>query len=251
MKFVHLSQIESKIARLVVNRPEVRNALHWEAMAEFSEAITTLKQEPDIRVLLVEGTGKAFISGADLGLVASLDGPEDGERLSKTMGDVLEEMQHLPLITIALINGPARGGGAEIAVSCDLRLMSKEATIGFVQTGLGLIPGWGGGHRLFGLVGYAKALEYLASARIITAEEALRDGLVNGTFSKGELDAQALALARQISGNDLQAVRSVKEMLRGWEQDQANSRLLEERRRFVELWDRQERRDIFNKITNK
>jgi enoyl-CoA hydratase len=245
MDYIQYSLVEDHIARLVVNRPEVRNALHWEAMEEFSHVIQSLEDDPEVRVLLISGAGKAFISGADLGLVSSLTTREEGERLSTVMGETLAEMRQLPIITIAEIDGPARGGGAEIAVSCDLRFMTASATIAFVQTSLGLIPGWGGAHRLFNLVGYAKGLEYLASARVISAEEAMQAGLVNGVFSDDEMRDGMLSTARQIAANSWEAVKAIKELYLHWEGSGAGHRRNEECERFLDLWERDERREIF------
>jgi enoyl-CoA hydratase len=249
MEFIQVSKIDQMIARLEVRRPEVRNALHWEAMAEFSEAIKSLGEDPDVRVLLISGEGKAFISGADLGLVKSLRGRAEGERLSREMGDALALMRSLPTITIAVIDGPARGGGAEIAVSCDLRIMSENATIGFVQTSLGLIPGWGGANRLFSLVGYSRCLEYLSTARVITAEEALRVGLVNDVFPNQDLEERVLTLAKKICANDWEAVKTTKTMLMHWETDTEDQRRSFERENFVNLWDGEARRSIFKNLS--
>jgi enoyl-CoA hydratase len=182
-------------------------------------------------------------------LVSTLETREDGERLSKQMGETLAEMRALPVISIAVIDGPARGGGAEVAVSCDLRLMSSSATIAFVQTSLGLIPGWGGAHHLYHLVGYAKGIEYLASARVIEANEALQVGLVNAVFPEDQLHAEALNLSREIAANSWDAVRAVKETFLVWEGGSQEAARFSERERFAALWDREERRDIFAKLT--
>jgi enoyl-CoA hydratase len=248
MKYIRFERIDRHIAKLVVNRPEVRNALNWEAMDEFSQVIQAVGRDPDVRVLLISGAGGAFISGADLGLLNSLDTREEAERLSRIMGEALAELRALPLISIAVIDGPARGGGAETAVSCDLRFMSADATIAFVHTSLGLIPGWGGAHRLYGLVGYAKGLEYLASARVIGAEEALRVGLVNDIFAGSELQLQVLAFAERVASNDWEAVKTIKELYSRWSPEDAAEKRLLEREKFIYLWDREERRDIFKRL---
>jgi enoyl-CoA hydratase len=251
MQFIELKMIDPHIANLKVNRPEVRNALHWEAMNEFSQVIEGLKSDPDVRVLLIGGAGKAFISGADLGLVNTLDTKEEGERLATLMGEALAEMRSLPLLTIALIDGPARGGGAEIAVSCDFRFITTGATIGFVQTSLGLIPGWGGANRLFDLVGYSKALEFLATAKVIDAEEALRVGLVNAVFADEDIKRETLDFARQVTANSWPAIKSLKELFLVWETDGTGRHRLSERAKFIKLWTQDERREKIAKIMEK
>lgn len=244
MNFVQFEVIENHIARLMVNRPEVRNALHWEAMDEFAHIIQSLKTEPEIRVLLISGAGSAFISGADLGMVGLLQTREEGERLSAVMGEALADMRRLPLITAAVIDGPARGGGAEIAMSCDLRYMSTNATIAFVQTSLGLIPGWGGASRLFNLVGYSRGMEYLSTGKVIGCDEAQRVGMVNDVFSMEELEDGVFSIARKISSNSWEAVKTIKALFLHWEGDGAGHRRFEERERFLQLWERDERQEL-------
>lgn len=248
MKYVGLEQISPEISKLIVKRPEVRNALNWQAMEEFSQVIDQLKTERETRLLLIGGEGKAFISGADLGLVSKLDTAEEGERLASLMGETLAELRTLPMVTIAMIDGPARGGGAEIAVSCDLRFMASTATIGFVQTSLGLAPGWGGAHRLFDLVGYSKALEFLASARTINAEEALTVGLVNGVFPDPEYEIELLAFCQKVVENSAAAILKLKELFLKWEAVGGRDRRFAERELFLELWSTDERSEKIEQI---
>ncbi|MEN8242810.1 MAG: enoyl-CoA hydratase/isomerase family protein [Chloroflexota bacterium] len=248
MKFIIYEQITPQIARLTVNRPEMRNALNWQAMEEFSQVIRRLKTDEEVRVLLIGGAGKAFISGADLGLVSSLDTKEDGKRLAVEMGKTLAEMRNLPILTIAMIDGHARGGGAEIAVACDFRFISDQATIGFVHSSLGLIPGWGGAHRLFDLVGYSNGLEYISSAKAIDAEEALRVGLVNAVFPEDAFEQKVLAFSNQVTENSWMAIKATKELFLSWEQAGHTERGFAERARFMELWSQDERRERFDKI---
>lgn len=246
LNHIEFEMLDEHIARMVVNRQSVRNALNWEAMEEFGLILKSIRSSTEIRVVLITGAGEAFISGADLRMVSSLDSSrEAGERLSSKMGEVLAEFRRLPVISIAVVNGPARGGGAEIAVSCDIRLMSSSASIGFVQTSLGLIPGWGGASRLFSLVGYARALEFIATGRVIEAEEALRVGLVNAVHLEDELNEKAFGLAGMISKNSWEAVRAVKSLLLDWESDEIEQRRLAEREVFLDLWQREEREKIF------
>ena len=252
MKYLKYEQINNQVVRLTVNRPDVRNALNWQAMDELSQVIQRLKTDNQIRVLLVGGEGKAFISGADLGLVSRLDTSEEGERLAATMGETLAEMRELPLLTIAMIDGPARGGGAEIAVACDIRFMSAAATIGFVHTSLGLIPGWGGANRLYSLVGYSIALEYLASAKAICADEALQVGLVNAVFPEQDFEREVYDYVETVIKNSSAAIISLKELFLSWEQAGGDTeRRLAERARFLELWGKDQRREKIAKIVNK
>jgi enoyl-CoA hydratase/carnithine racemase len=130
------------------------------------------------------------------------------------MGRALSRLESLPCPTIAAIEGPARGGGVEIALACDLRVMSTEADLGLVQITLGLTPGWGAGQRLLRLVGYSRALEWLLIGRVLTAQEALAYGLANIGSSPRQALQEALELARKIASQPATAVQAIKRLLR-------------------------------------
>ena len=199
----------------------------------------------------ISGSGNGFISGADLKQLVEYSSRKDGVRLTTIMGNALNRLESLPAISIAVINGPARGGGAEIAVTCDLRLMSVDANIAFVHSKLGLIPGWGGGQRLYRIVGYAHALEILATARIIESEEAQRIGLVNRVILKEELDETAMGLAKQISSNSTESIKIIKRLFLQSSANTADEARKAEREAFIDLWDRDSRRKIFEKLKGK
>jgi enoyl-CoA hydratase/carnithine racemase len=112
------------------------------------------------------------------------------------------------------VNGPARGGGAEIALACDLRVLSANADLGFVQISMGLSPGWGGGQRLLRHVGYSHALEWLASGRILTAQEAFNYGLANRVTPEGEAINTATEIAQKIASQPPEVVKAIKYILR-------------------------------------
>ncbi len=212
---VTLEIIEHGIALLQVDRPEVRNALNWEDMQAFAAHIEEVHAMPDLRVLIVSGAGKAFISGGDLRVLRAFPAQADGLRLSRAMTAPLNRLEAVPCPVIAALNGPARGGGAEIALACDIRILSADADIGFVQVNLGLTPGWGAGQRLLRLVGYSLALQILAGGKILSASEALEIGLANQIAAPGEAFADALVLARLFAEKPPEAVKAVKRVLRG------------------------------------
>ncbi|MEX1247654.1 MAG: enoyl-CoA hydratase/isomerase family protein [Anaerolineales bacterium] len=208
-------QLESSgIATLAVNRPEVRNALDWEAMYAFSETLQRIDKSPDVRALIITGRGSTFIAGGDMKALASYDTRRDGLRVSRLMGKALERLRALPFPSIAAINGPARGGGAEIAAACDMRVMARDASIGFVQASLGIATGWGGARYLLHMIGYPKALELLATGRVLSGEEAEEIGLVNLLAAPGGAVDAAYELARQIAQHPVEAVRAAKRLLR-------------------------------------
>ncbi|HEY57096.1 MAG TPA: enoyl-CoA hydratase/isomerase family protein [Anaerolineae bacterium] len=224
------------IGLLEVRRPEVRNALDWQAMEAFGAAVEQAHREPALRVLVVTGQGQVFIAGGDLKVLAAYPNEEDGRHLSALMTGSLARLEALPVPTIAALNGPARGGGSEVALACDMRVMAANADLGFVQIRQALIPGWGGGQRLLRLVGYARAMEWLLTGRILTAEEALAVGLANRLAPAGKALEEALALAREIAAHPPQTVRAIKALLRAGTTLPPALAAAEEQRLFPPLW---------------
>lgn len=224
------------IGVLEVRRPQVRNALDWQAMEAFGAAVDQAYQEPDLRALVITGQGQAFVAGGDLKVLAAYPHEKDGRRLSTLMTQALARLEALPVPTIAALNGPARGGGSEVALACDLRVMAANADLGFVQIRQALIPGWGGGQRLLRLVGYARAMEWLLTGRILTADEALAVGLANRLAPAGKALEEALALAQEIVAQPPQTVRAVKALLRAGMTLPPALAAAEEQRLFPPLW---------------
>jgi enoyl-CoA hydratase len=224
------------IGQITIQRPEARNALTWQAMEEFSEAVDRAAATPDLRAVLVTGSGGAFCAGGDL---FELDGyltRLDGVRLSALMADALDRLEAIPVPTIAAIEGPALGGGAEIALACDLRVMADGASLGMMHVRLAISPAWGGGQRLLRLVGYARALEWLAAGRVFAASEALEAGLASRTAARGQALLEARALAELLAANDIGAVRVAKSIIRaGVSLPPAEAARLE-RDLFADLW---------------
>jgi len=130
------------------------------------------------------------------------------------MTNALNRLESLPCPVIAAINGPARGGGGEIALACDLRIVAENANLAFVQVTLGLSPGWGGGQRLLRMVGYSMALEWLLTGRVLSAQEMLSHGVANQIAPTGKALTQAIELAQGILENPPDAVEAVKRLLR-------------------------------------
>ena len=208
-------QVESsEIAILKVDRPQVRNALNWQAMEDFSSRVEDAHNLPGLRALIITGSKQAFIAGGDLKALADFPRAADGLRLSQGMSAALRRLEALPCPTIAGMNGPARGGGAEISLACDLRVMAQNADLGLVQVTLGLTPGWGAGQRLLRLVGYSQALELLTTGAVLSAEQALALGLANRLAPPGQALEEALELAHQIAKQPVEAVRAIKRLLR-------------------------------------
>jgi enoyl-CoA hydratase/carnithine racemase len=175
----------------------------------------------------------------------------DGLRLATIMGEALKRLEALPCPTVAAINGPARGGGAEIAIACDLRTIAEDADIGFVHTRIGIIPAWGGGQRLLRVVGFARALELITTGRVLSGKEAVVLGVANVLTPVGNALMQAKEICRQIASNPPAAVMAAKRALsygRALPQDEA---LEAERAEFPALWDTDFRRAAVNRFLTK
>lgn len=239
------------IGQLTVDRPQVRNALNWAAMQSFAESVAQAHTSPDLRALIVTGANGAFISGGDLSELRAHPSKADGAQLARIMGDALLHLSALPCPVIAAITGPARGGGAEVAMACDLRVMDAETSLAFVQAKLGLIPGWGGGQRLLQVAGYATALDLLATGRVVSAAEAYALRLVQRVAPTGTALTVAQELAATISTNPPDAVRAVKRVLQTGLQIPTAEALAYERAEFPALWASEFRQAAVEKFLGK
>lgn len=224
------------IGNLILNRPEALNALNWQGMELFQAHVREAGADGKLRALIVRGHGRAFCAGGDLFELHNYPTRTDGERLSAVMSDALQALESLACPSIAALEGPAMGGGAEIALACDLRVMAASATLGLMHVRLAITPAWGGATRLIRLVGYARALEWSAVGRVLSATEALEAGLANRLVPDGQSYEAALELARNISANDRAAVADMKRVLQAATREQGSRSGDLERQTFAERW---------------
>ena len=213
--FVRTESPEDGIRVITVDRPEKLNSLDAQVLEELTREVAAAESEETLRCLILTGAGeKAFIAGADIGELAKLT-PIEGREHSRRGQVLLDRIEHLPVPTIAAINGYAYGGGLELAMACALRVASENARMGLPETSLGIIPGYGGTQRLARHVGRARALELvLTSEKRLTASEAERIGLVNRVVPAGQALSAALEIARKIRANGPTACRYALEAIR-------------------------------------
>jgi enoyl-CoA hydratase len=181
-------------ALLTLERPEALNALSFHIIRDIGAAFDEVARTPDVRALLITGSGdRAFCAGADIKELRSrrLIEQKRGAELGQA---VFARLDTLPVASIALVNGYAFGGGAELAMACTFRLATPSAVFGLPEVKLGLIPGYGGTQRLPRLVGEARALEIIMTGRNVKADEAERIGLVNAVV-EGDLIEAGLEFA--------------------------------------------------------
>jgi enoyl-CoA hydratase len=223
-----LFEVSEQIARITFNRPNVLNALNRKTMDELGDCLKKVRADDAIRVLILTGAGeKAFIAGADINEL-SQQTPVNGREFTLYGQEIIHRLETLGRPTIAAINGFALGGGCEVALACTLRIASRNAKLGQPEVKLGIIPGYGGSQRLPRLCGKGVAHELILTGEMISADEALRVGLVNRVVEPGELLATAEAIAKKIIANAPFAVKYALEAVeRGMEMPQEEGLYLE------------------------
>ena len=216
------------VATVTIHRPAKRNALNMKMVEEIFYAFQTVQVDSSVKAVILTGSGeKAFAAGADINELILLDSVE-GQRCSQRGNEVLNFVENLGKPVIAAVNGAALGGGCELAMACTLRIASENARFGQPEVRLGLIPGYGGTHRLPRLVGKGRALEILLTGDTISAEEAFRIGLVNRVVPLAELLPAAQTLAGKITSNAPLAVRyAVEAVNKGMETSREQGMLVE------------------------
>ncbi|KAF4321623.1 hypothetical protein JM18_001885 [Phytophthora kernoviae] len=176
-----------KTAVIEIYNPSARNALSGKMMAELADIVAVLEVLEvcnKLNTVVIKGTGGWFCAGADLRVVEQELGSSDaGAVMGALMVDTLTRFRRLPLVSVAYIEGGAFGGGAELAIACDFRIIDSDAVIQFVQARMGVVPGWGGGARLYKVVGRQNALRLLCTAEKLSPERGLKIGLVDEIFS--------------------------------------------------------------------
>ncbi|HEY6357690.1 MAG TPA: enoyl-CoA hydratase-related protein [Vicinamibacterales bacterium] len=210
-----LVEQDGAVLVVTINRPKVLNALDARTLAELDEAFGEAARRDDVRVVVLTGAGeKSFVAGADINEL-SVQTPVGGREHARRGQALFNRIEHLGKPVIAAVNGFALGGGCELAMACTLRLASSAARFGQPEINLGLLPGYAGSQRLPRLVGRGRALELLLTGMQISAEEALRIGLVNRVVPAAELVTEARTLAQAIAAKAPIAVRYILEAVAG------------------------------------
>lgn len=181
-----LFTVQAGVLRVTLNRPEKRNPLSRAALAQLREVFEA-QRGAELSLAVLRGAGgRSFAAGGDLRDLEQVRTPEQARAMHALGTCALQAIRAFPVPVVAALNGVALGGGAELAVACDLRIAAAHARLGFVQGTLNIPTAWGGGHDLVALVGPACALELLGSARVLTAAQAQAAGLVEAVAAEGE-----------------------------------------------------------------
>ncbi|CUU50544.1 MULTISPECIES: enoyl-CoA hydratase-related protein [Clostridium] len=201
---------ENGISVICIDRPKSLNALNTQTLKELGQIINDISERKDIYTVIITGSGeKAFVAGADITEMKSKSAIE-GREMAKLAQKVFSNIENMPQVVIAAVNGYALGGGCELSMACDIRLASTNAKFGQPEVGLGIIPGFAGTQRLPRLVGKGIAKELIFTTDMIDAKEAYRIGLVNKVYEPEELMEKTIELAQKIMKKGLFAVSLAK-----------------------------------------
>lgn len=195
-------------ARIV--RPETMNAINFELMDELEGLLDDLERDDEIRLFILTGSDKNFISGGDLREFHQLDDVEGAKKMSARMISILNRIEQLDCWTLAAINGQTYGGGWEMMLYFDFRIASEAAKIGFTQGKFYLPPGWGGIHKLCNAIGREQALYWLATNKVIDAKTALNHGLVQEVVQEFAFDEKVHSLKEELTINDRAYISYIK-----------------------------------------
>lgn len=210
-----LCEVVDGVATVTVNRPEKLNALNGQTIGELDVCLADLAASVAARVVVLTGAGpKAFVAGADIGELADLSAAQ-AHTLARKGQALMDRIEHLGKPVIAAVNGFALGGGCELALACSFRWAADNARLGLPETGLGLIPGFGGTQRLARLIGRGQALEMILRGNIVPADDAMRMGLVNRVVPAAELAEAVAQVAREIATRSMLTLRCALQAVDG------------------------------------
>lgn len=209
-----LLTISHHIARIMLHNPPA-NVLNHSVLKELEQVLTDVQEDEYVRVVIVTGTGRFFCAGADINELAHLTTAHSGSEFAIRGQSLFSRIERSEKPMLAAINGPCIGGGLELALACHIRVAAAGATIGLPEIKLGLIPGFGGTQRLPRVVGASRAAEMILTGESLSAEEALRIGLVSRVVPTHELMAQAEAIATLIAARGKAAVEAALHAIRG------------------------------------
>lgn len=205
--------VEDKVEVLTISNPPA-NLLSRAVLTELRSFLDNLAKDPNAKALVITGAGSFFIVGADIKEISEVRGAAQGIQAASLGQAVFNQLEQLPIPTIAAINGHCLGGGNELAMACSIRIAGDRARIGQPEINLGIMPGFGGTQRLARLVGPSRALELNLTGDMINAQRAYEIGLINKVVPEADLLKQAVGLAKKIAGKSRPAVERILRVTR-------------------------------------
>lgn len=207
--------LDGAVATVTIHHPPA-NTLTPELLSELSQVVEAVAKDDAIKAVVLTGTGRFFVAGADIRLLVSISSSQEGESIALHGQAILNRIESLEKPVIAAINGVCLGGGLELALCCHIRLVAEGSRLGQPEINLGIMPGFGGTQRLPRIVGQSKALELILTGDSISAQEAKSLGLVSQVIPPEDLLRQAQGLARKMASQSLPALRaSLRAISRG------------------------------------
>jgi len=205
---------EKNLAWILLNRPNKLNAIDSATLDLLELALEELEADEEVRCILLKGVGdRAFSAGADISVFPTLSAKEAKETVSGKGQRILAKIRELSKPVVAVVNGYALGGGCELALACDFRIVSEKARFSQSEINLGLIPGWGGTQFLPRIIGATRAREMIMTGRMVDASEAYNIGLVNRVVPLEKLDEEAVKFADALASGPPKALAAAKHLL--------------------------------------
>ncbi|MDB4109545.1 enoyl-CoA hydratase/isomerase family protein [Porticoccaceae bacterium] len=205
--------------RVVINRPAKHNALSRNVLLGLSEAVSAIGANEDSRVIVLAGAGERyFAAGGDLKSLASVKDEAATVKMVEESRSALDAIRDCPVPVVAYLNGNAIGGGAELALSCDMRMQAEWASIGFIQATLAITSAWGGGSDLVQLVGPARAMKMMSHRELVSSEKALDWGLADTVIRQRAVDKDIEVFIEPILQCTPRVLRGIKAQTRAWRQ---------------------------------
>jgi len=206
-------EIDAGVAIVTIDRPEARNAIGFATTDELEAALDDVLASDAAVLVLVGGGDRAFVSGGDLKELSAVRTHDEAVRMASRVRGVLDRIAGFPVPVIAALNGHALGGGAEVAISADIRIAADDVKIGFNQASLGIMPAWGGAERLAQVVGRGRAILAIATGEIYDAPSAQRVGLVDIVVSRAAFESEWRAVAQKLANTAPGTTRAVKSVV--------------------------------------
>lgn len=201
------------VGNITLNRPGKLNAITFEMLDDLWALLQEIMADEEVHVILLKGEGRYFCAGADLGILGTLTPETFRIRQRKYWNRVFNEFEDIQKLTIAALNGPALGGGVELALCCDMRYAVEDATFALPEINFGILPDSGGTIRLPGLIGLARAKEFILTGDPIPAEKAAEWGLLNGIFPRETFDEEVRKIAVKMAHKAPLAVGMGKQLI--------------------------------------
>ncbi len=247
-EFVRL-EVEDGVATIRLDRPPM-NAINDVLTRQLREAAEEASMREDVGAVVIWGGPQIFAAGADVKMMVDMT-PREVKPMIQGLQDVYNEVEEIPKVTIAAINGYALGGGCELAMCADLRFAAEDATLGQPEILLGVIPGAGGTQRLPRLVGPSRAKDIIFSGRFVKADEALSIGLVDKILPAGEVYTTAVETARRYAKGPLAALRAAKVAVNWGGRGDFRSGMVLERELFADLFSTEDQKEGMRSFVEK